>query len=143
MSGIEVAVGCLFAWAVRKARRVAGRADTEVDRGLDAAMDHLHEVVSRKLGQDSALARLAEEAEEGREEPTGRTRQRLQLALEDAGEHDPDFAEALRQAVAQVQAASGPGGGGGHAVSGNTFSGPTALQVGDHNRQDNHFGPGA
>ncbi|GGS20869.1 hypothetical protein Snoj_21750 [Streptomyces nojiriensis] len=31
----------------------------------------------------------------------------------------------------------------GGVVSGNTFHGPTAIQVGDRNRQDNHFGPGA
>jgi hypothetical protein len=28
-------------------------------------------------------------------------------------------------------------------VSGNTFTGPTAMQVGDNNRQDIRFGPGA
>jgi hypothetical protein len=28
-------------------------------------------------------------------------------------------------------------------VSGNTFAGPTAMQVGDNNRQDIRFGPGA
>lgn len=28
-------------------------------------------------------------------------------------------------------------------VSGNTFTGPTAMQVGDNNRQDVRFGPGA
>ncbi|KQX82311.1 MULTISPECIES: hypothetical protein [unclassified Streptomyces] len=30
----------------------------------------------------------------------------------------------------------------GGTVSGNTFHGPTAVQTGDHNRQENHFGSG-
>ncbi len=49
MTGVEIAVGYVFAWLVAKGRRVAGRADTEVNRSLDAAMDRLHELVSRKL----------------------------------------------------------------------------------------------
>ncbi|WP_201777565.1 hypothetical protein [Streptacidiphilus jiangxiensis] len=137
MTGIEIAVGYVFAWLVRKAKRVGGRADQEVDRGLDAGMDRVHDLVSRKLGEDPALARAAQEAAEGREEPTERTRRRLTDSLEDAVEHDPGFAEALETLIAQLQAAAGPGGG---AVSGNIFTGPTAIQIGDHNRQDNRFG---
>ena len=38
MTGIEIAIGYLFAWAVRKAQHVAGRADREVDRALDAGV---------------------------------------------------------------------------------------------------------
>jgi hypothetical protein len=143
MTGVEVAIACLVGWAARKARRVAGRMDEEVDRGLDAAMDHVHDVVSRKLGEDRALARLTEEAEAGNDEPTSQTRQWLKFALDDAVQRDSDFAKALEQAVAQYQTASEPTGRGGHMVSGNTFSGPTAIQVGDHNQQENHFGPQA
>lgn len=107
MTGTEIAVGYLFAWAVRKAKRVAGRADAEVDRTLDAAMDRLHDLVSRKLGEDPALRRLAEEAAAGQEKPTDRTRQRVQLALEEAAEQDSGFAEglnALARAVEELQA---------------------------------------
>ena len=32
---------------------------------------------------------------------------------------------------------------GGGTLAGNIFHGPTAFQTGSHNRQDNHFGPGA
>ncbi len=134
MTGVEIAVGFLFAWAMRKARRVAGRVDAEVDRGLDVAMDRLHDVVSTRLGQDSALERLNEEAGSG--ELAGRTRQRVELALEDAVERDAAFAELLRSAVAEVQAASADG-------STFTFHGPAAVQTGDHNRQENHFGTSA
>ncbi|WP_162952398.1 hypothetical protein [Streptomyces hundungensis] len=64
VTGIEIATGYL-AWAVRKAQRMAGRADGEVDRVLDAGMDRLHEVVGRKLGDDPALRQLTDEASTG------------------------------------------------------------------------------
>jgi hypothetical protein len=141
MTGLEIAAGYVVAWVVGKARRVAGRADAEVDRGLDAAMDHLHELVSGKLGNDRALARLNEEVAR-QEEPTARTRQWLELVLQDAADRDPAFATALTEAVQRVQEAEASAGSRGHAVSGNTFSGPTAFQVGDHNRQVNNFRTG-
>ncbi|MEW2624605.1 hypothetical protein [Streptomyces sp. NPDC048106] len=124
MTGIEIAVGYMFAWLVRKAKRVAGRADGEVDRTLDGAMDQLHELVSRKLGEDPALHRLAEEARAGQDGPSVRTRQRVQLALEDAAEQDPGFGEALNRAVERMQSVSRPSSGlsagdGGAAVGGN------------------------
>ncbi|WP_380280614.1 hypothetical protein [Kitasatospora purpeofusca] len=149
MVGVELAVGYLFAWAVGKARRVAGRVDAEVDQALDAGMDHLHEVVVARLGSDEpALERMREEAGSGLAGPTVRTREQLELALEQAAARDAEFAAALRLAVEAVAAgarAAGAGRGGeavsGEAVSGNTFNGPTALLIGDHSRQDNHFGP--
>jgi hypothetical protein len=123
VTGVEIAVGYVFAWAVRKVRRVAGRADEEVDRAVDAAMDELHGLVSRTLGEDAALRKLAEEADAGQAEPSERTRQRVQLALEDAAEHDPGFAEALERAVGRLQALSRTAGGvsagdGGQAIGG-------------------------
>jgi hypothetical protein len=122
MTGIEIAIGYVFAWAVRKAKRVAGRADAEMDRSLDASMDRLHDLVSRKLGPDPALQRLTEEATTGQAQPSDRTRQRVQLALEDAAETDPDFAAELARLVEQLQTA-GAGtaiaGDGGQAVGGN------------------------
>ncbi|MGW7004492.1 hypothetical protein ACWGCW_17140 [Streptomyces sp. NPDC054933] len=130
MTGVEIAVGYVFAWVVRKAKRVAGRADEEVDRTLDEAMDRLHDIVSEKLGEDPALHRLAEEAEAGQGEASDRTRQRVQLALEDAAEQDPGFREALSRAVEQVQSldrasrASGgvSAGDGGQAAGGNVIN---------------------
>jgi len=103
MTGIEIAVGYVFAWAVRKARRVAGRADEELDRGLDAGMDWLHELVSAKLGSDTALERTEQEAREGASELSERTRLRLRLALEDAVEGDETFARALAEAVTTLR----------------------------------------
>lgn len=113
MTGVEIAVGYVFAWAVRKARRVAGRADTEVDRTLDAGMDRLHDLVGRKLGEDPALRKLAEEAEAGLAEPSERTRRRVQDSLEEAVEQDPGFAQALEHAVEELRAASRAAAGGG------------------------------
>jgi hypothetical protein len=105
MTSIEIAVGYVFMWAVRKAGRAAGRTDTEVDRTLDASMDRLHDLVSRKLGQDPAWRRLTEEAGNGREQPSDRTRRRVQLALEDAAETDPSFAERLARLIEQLAGA--------------------------------------
>ncbi|WP_231861461.1 MULTISPECIES: chromosome partitioning protein [Frankia] len=141
MTGIEIAVGVLAAWALRKARRVGDRVDggidTETDRLVDAGMDRVHDLVSGVLGEnDPVLARVEEETQDTGEVSV-RTRQRLALALEDATDHDPAFAAALAQAVEQVRAATTSGGG--HSLVGNLFTGPTAIQQGDHNRQTNTF----
>ncbi|MFC1412941.1 hypothetical protein ACEZCY_08505 [Streptacidiphilus sp. N1-12] len=106
MTGIEIAVGCVFAWAVRKARRVGGKADAEFDRALDAGLEQVHELVSRKLGDDSVLQRVREEAEAGQAELSPRTSQRLALALEEEAERDGGFALALQQAVDALPAAT-------------------------------------
>ncbi|QIZ00605.1 hypothetical protein HEP87_51140 [Streptomyces sp. S1D4-11] len=140
MTGMELAVGYLIGWAVRKARRVADRADAEVDQVLDAGMDRLHEVVVTRLGTDPALEQTLAEAASDEEAVADRTRLRLQLALEDAAERDAAFQQALDDAVAEVQAAAETAGPGARAVYGNTFNGPTAFQVGDHNTQTNTFG---
>lgn len=126
MSGVEIVVGYVFAWAVRKARRVAERADAEADRALDAGMDRVHALVSRKLDQDPVLERVREEAEAGQGEPSGRTRQRLVLALEDAIERDKEFAEALEKALEHLARTDpGPSSPGFHnEISGGVIHGP-------------------
>jgi hypothetical protein len=106
VTGVELAVVYVFAWAVRKARRVAGRADAEVDRALDAGMDRVHELVSRKLGADPELERLAEEAADGQEAPSALTRRRVERALTAAAEQDASFARELEAAVKAVEAAA-------------------------------------
>ncbi|MEV6122098.1 hypothetical protein AB0M23_16445 [Streptomyces sp. NPDC052077] len=140
MTGVEIAIGCLFAWAARKARRVGEQADQEVDRALDAAMDRVHTVVSEKLGQETALARLDEEASAGRTEPTPETQQWLRFALKDAIDRDAAFAELLRDALAQYASRPGRDERSGPTVGHNVFHGPTALQVGDNSSQFNSFG---
>lgn len=143
VTGAEIAVGYVFVWLVRKARRVAGRADAEVDRALDAGMEQLHALVGRKLGADPALERAREEAEAGQPEPSPRTRRRLTDSIEDAAERDTGFAEELARLVAEVQAAAeaaSPGGvsasGEGQAIGGNVDiraegGSAAALRMGD------------
>ncbi|MFE6870096.1 hypothetical protein ACFVFS_26510 [Kitasatospora sp. NPDC057692] len=103
--GAEIAVGYVFAWLVRKARLLAGRADTEVDQALGAGMDRLHELVAGALGQDPALERAAEEAEQG--ELSARTRRRLTDSLEDAAERNPDFSGRLAELVEALRGLDG------------------------------------
>nr|QIZ02321.1 chromosome partitioning protein [Streptomyces sp. S1D4-11] len=138
MVGVEIAVGYVFAWLTRKAKASTDRADAEVERVLDAGMDRVHELVSRKLGQDPALERAAEEAERGLEEPSERTRRRLTDSIEDEAERDPGFAGRLEELVAQLQSAAQAGGV--TTLSVNVFYGSAAVQNGDHNRQHSGFG---
>ncbi|SNQ50911.1 conserved hypothetical protein [Frankia canadensis] len=139
MTGIEIAVGVVFAWAVRRARRVGERMEEETGRIVDAGLDRVHDLVSQALGEDDpVLAHVEEEAQAGAGELSERTRQRLSLALEDAADRDRAFAAALAQAVAVAQSADQQAGG--HVLSGNTFAGPTAIQVGDHTTQTITFG---
>lgn len=109
VTGIEVALGFLVAWALKKAKRVAQRADTEVDRALDAGMDRLHDLVSRKLGPDPALAKLQTEVEESGAAST-RTQDRVRLSLEDAAETDTDFAAQLEKLASELETLQGQAG---------------------------------
>ncbi len=103
-SAFVVAAAC--GWAFRKAKRVAGRADAEVDRVLDGLMDRLHDVVTRALGANPALERLQKEASEGLDEPTQLTRQLVELSLTAAIEDNPQLGKELEEAVADLKQAS-------------------------------------
>lgn len=103
MTGLEPVLGYLAAWALRQAGRVAGRQlDKRLDQAVDSGLNRLHQVISRRLGGDPALARFQGEAAHG--VPDDRTRQRVLLALEDAVERDRQFAVDLRRAVGDLQA---------------------------------------
>jgi|SRR5882757_6235513 len=124
MFGAELAVGYVVAWAVRKARRVAGAADEVVDQALDSAVDRVHDLVAERLGGERALARVEEEAAAGSGELSEQSRQFLLLALEDEAGRDAAFARDLKQAVAAVREAQAGGAsvlasGDGIAVGGN------------------------
>jgi hypothetical protein len=101
--GLEVAVGFLIAWFARKAGRAVKRLDGVGDALVDAGADRLYEVVTAKLGEDSALKQLAVEAAATGDAAT-RTQDRVRLALEDAAEQDPAFAADLKDAMAPLQA---------------------------------------
>jgi hypothetical protein len=102
MTGLEpLVVGYLAAWVARKARRVGDRVDRALDDALDARVDRLCDLVVRKLGGEPALTQLEQEVAEGVDNE--RTKVRLQLAVEDAAERDPSFADELRVLVEQIR----------------------------------------
>ncbi|MFF4509269.1 hypothetical protein [Streptomyces sp. NPDC001401] len=141
MTGIEVAVGYVCAYLVRKARRAAGKADAEVDRLVDAATEKVHDVVSRALGDDPALQRAGAEAATETGEVSVLTRRRVADALTAAAQDDADLAAALDAAVREAQSAVQAAGGAvasdeGVAIAGNVSNradrGSVAAQrVGD------------
>ncbi len=101
VTGLELVAGYAVGYLLQKWRRVAGRVDTEVDHALDTGMDRMHELISTKLVGDTALARLEAQASVGDEKP--RTRERVEGAIIDAAEDDPDFAQQLEQLVTQLR----------------------------------------
>lgn len=103
--GLELVAGYLFAWVVRKVKRVSAKADGEVDRVLDAGMDKLHDLVTKKLGDDAALTQLERDAAAGVD--SERTKRRVHDAVEQAVEDDAAFAEQLRQVLEELAKASG------------------------------------
>ncbi|HEY2505503.1 MAG TPA: hypothetical protein VGI58_03230 [Streptosporangiaceae bacterium] len=105
MMGLELVVGYLSAYAFRKARRAGRGVDKEVDRAIDEGLERLHEIVSRKLGDDPSVLQLEREAQAGIENP--RSSERVRLALEEAAQGDAEFAGSIEQALAQLKAAGG------------------------------------
>jgi hypothetical protein len=100
-----VIAGYVIAWAVRKARRVAGRLDDEADVIVDVGLDRLHALVTNRLADHPVLARLCEEAEHAALNDDGKvsaeTRRQMELALVTAARTD----EAFGQAVVELAAA--------------------------------------
>ncbi|MFC8208878.1 hypothetical protein [[Kitasatospora] papulosa] len=121
MTGVEIAVGYVCAYLVRKARRAGQQVDVEVDRAVDAGMGRVHELVSSALGGDPSLERAEQQAEAG--EVSERTRRRLADAVDEAADRDTAFASALQRAVEQLQEVAGAAiaTGDGIAIGGNVF----------------------
>ena len=108
-----VVAGYVIAWAIRKARRVGGRLDTEADGVIDASLDRLHEVVAAKLSGHPALAELVAEAEAAGDggEVSDLTRQEVVLAITRAAQKDEAFGQAVTELVAhlrEAEQATGP-----------------------------------
>ncbi|SDY13502.1 hypothetical protein SAMN05421504_104620 [Amycolatopsis xylanica] len=87
MRGLEDVVGLL---ADHAKHALAGETSTH--------LTHLYQVVASKLGKDPSLKKLEEEVGDSGEVST-RTQARVRLALEDAAEADPRFAEMLLSAI--------------------------------------------
>lgn len=100
-----VVAGYVIAWAVRKARRAAGRLDAEADTVIDAGLDKLHEVVAARLGGHPVLEELGEEstAEDG--QVSELTRQQVELAVTAAARKDEAFGQTVTELVARLRAA--------------------------------------
>ena len=111
MVGVDLAVGYLASWLWRKARRVGGQVDVDVDEVLDASVERLHRAVLAKLGDDPAIKQLTGEASAGTETEavSPRTRQRVVLALEEAAEQDADFGRQFEALLAEVKKADKAG----------------------------------
>jgi hypothetical protein len=109
MTGIELAAGCMAAWAWNKGRRVARRADGEVDAALDKAMDRVQQVIASKLKGHSALKKLAAEAaasaDQDQPQVSERTLRKATNALARAANGDPVFARCLATALSELHAA--------------------------------------
>jgi hypothetical protein len=103
----SVAAGYLIAWAVRKAKRVGKRLDSEADEVIDATLDRLHEAIAVKLHGYPVLAELVEEAEAaGNADGVSElTRQQVELALTAAFRKDEVFAESVTELVSRVREA--------------------------------------
>lgn len=106
--GLEIVVGYLASWVWRRARHAAGTVGDKVDAAADAKLEQLYQTVAGKLAGDPALGRLESEATQdldAQPQVSDRTRDRVRLALEDATEADPGFAEQLTALLSQVKAA--------------------------------------
>jgi len=101
----SVVAGYVIVWAVRKARRVAGRLDAEADEAIDTGLDRLHELVAAKLAGHPVLEDLEEETAAGDGQVSELTRQQVELALIAAARKDEVFGQAVTELVARLREA--------------------------------------
>ncbi|MDX3570463.1 hypothetical protein [Streptomyces sp. ID05-47C] len=95
-----------------------------------------------RLDRTAAVLAAAEEGERERVRAVHAVLWQGEFAslMESLGEEERErLIEQLTLLVGEFGNSDAPSGG---ALSGNTFHGPTAVQTGDHNRQENHFGSG-
>ncbi|MFE0601653.1 hypothetical protein ACFW2T_14330 [Streptomyces sp. NPDC058892] len=123
------------AWEGLRSRlaRWFGRGDAERERGELERLD-------RSAGELAAVDADTAERVRARQEAVWQTR--IETLLEDlADDVQRTQAAALLQQLLEQAVPHASGGDG--LVSGNAFHGPTAIQAGNHNRQDVRFGPQA
>ncbi|MEU8177431.1 hypothetical protein AB0C14_31545 [Microbispora hainanensis] len=119
------------AWGIvrQRAARLLSRDDPERERTELMRLDQTALDLASPAAGEAALVRARQEAAWAA---------RFEMLLESLGEAERErVAHELNDLADQARQASAGG------VSGNVFRGPTAFQVGDNNRQDNHFGPTA
>jgi hypothetical protein len=134
MTGLELVAGYLIAWGVRKLKRAGKRLDEETDEVMDAGLDRLHDAIAKKLGTDTALVKLETDVAQG-QEPSERTVRRVQDAVEEAAENDPDFAAVIETLLEKLEEARN----GAPSVAGIDLREAKGVQVGNFNFQANEF----
>lgn len=107
MSGMEILAGMAVAWLWRKLKHSAGKLDASVDEVTDAVLTRLTAAVKAKLAGDTALRKLEQQAESETEVST--TRQRVELAVQEAAEEDEEFAARLKQLLDELRDADPQG----------------------------------
>ncbi|WP_158997573.1 hypothetical protein [Streptomyces aureus] len=128
---MELLAGAVVGYMVRKLRRVAGRADQEVDQVLDTGMDAIHELVTRNLSGDPALETLVTEVDGGDGEVSDRTLRRVSDAVAQHAEDDTEFADELQTLVdALDRHLSGPDEPGGVHQKADASGGSKIIQAG-------------
>jgi hypothetical protein len=102
-----VIAGYVVAWAVRKARRVAGRLDNEADAVVDVGLDQLHALVATRLAGHPVMAKLLNEAEQAALIDDGKvsagTRQQVETALATTADEDEVFGHAVTELAAFLE----------------------------------------
>ncbi|MFD9436722.1 hypothetical protein [Streptomyces sp. NPDC060002] len=120
-----------WTWFRARCARLVGRGNVDAER----------EVIER-LDRTAAALDAVDEGDRERVRAVHAVLWQGEFAslLEALAEGERDrLVEQLVELAKEFGTADGPRGG---AVGGNTFHGPTAVQTGDHNRQENHFGSG-
>ncbi|WP_331746054.1 hypothetical protein [Streptomyces virginiae] len=150
--GVGMLEAALLALAAAGGTAVVQAAGTDAWNGLRSRVARLlgrgdpalEQAALERLDQTATILRELEPAEADRvrirQEASWQTR--FEGLLESVGDEEERarLTQGLRALIDEQTAHSGDGGG---SVSGNTFHGPTALQVGNSNRQDNRFGTGS
>ncbi len=134
MVGLELVAGYLAAWGARKLKRVGKHLDEETDDVIDAGLDHLHEAIAGRLGADPALRKLESDVTHGLE-PSDRTLRRVQDAVEEAVEEDPEFSATIEALLTKIEDARN----GAPTVAGTDLRGAEGVQLGNFNTQTNTF----
>ncbi|MER6557543.1 hypothetical protein ABT300_07210 [Streptomyces sp. NPDC001027] len=131
MAVVQAAGSDSWAWFRARCARLVGRGDGDAER---EALD--------RLDRTAAVLDAADERERARVRAVHAVLWQGEFAslLEALGEAERErLLDQLARLTADVTAADDTSRG---VVTGNAFHGPTAVQTGDHNRQENHFGPG-
>ncbi|WP_157876444.1 hypothetical protein [Streptomyces sp. Root264] len=131
MAVVQAAGSDSWAWFRTRCARLVGRGDGDAER---EALD--------RLDRTAAVLDAVDETDRERVRAVHAVLWQGEFAslLEAPGEAErARILDQLARLTADFGAADDDARG---AVTGNTFHGPTAVQTGDHNRQENHFGPG-